>query len=155
MSRLHSSLIALVLGSVAAAGLFAGVKTVRLGQKVSAAKHPVAARELASRQAKLDRWSRSLRAQQAKRPPALPKVPKFAPVPSPQPAASPVSPAAAVSPVAPQVRYVRPKPVLKYQRAAGKSTTTATSTQRSWSDDAGTAEGSDSSADSGSTGGDD
>src|SRR6476646_5177412 len=80
MSRLHSTLIALVLGSVAAAGLFAGVKTVRLGQTVSAATHPVAARELALRQAKLDRWSRSLRAQQAKRPPALPRVPKFASV---------------------------------------------------------------------------
>jgi hypothetical protein len=151
MSRLHSTLIALVLGSVAAAGLFAGVKTVRLGQKVSAATHPVAARELALRQAKLDRWSRSLRAQQAKRPPALPRVPKFAPVSARQaaaPEASPVAPAA--SPVTPPVTYVRPKPVVEYQRAAGKSTT-ATSTQQSSSDDDGTTESSDSSDDGGST----
>ena len=154
MSRLHSTLIALVLGSIAVAGLFAGVKTVRLGQKVSAPTHPVAARELASRQAKLDRWSRSLRAQRAKRPPALPKVPRFAPVPSAQaPAqAAPIA-APAASSVAPQVRYVRPKPVVEYQRAAAKSSTTTT--QQSWSDDDGTAENSDSSDDGGSTGGGD
>lgn len=155
MSRLHSTLIALVLGSVAAAGLFAGVKTVRLGQKVSTPTHPVAARELASRQAKLDRWSRSLRAQRAKRPPALPKVPKFAPVSSPQAAAPAASTAATASPATAQVRYVRPKPVVEYQRAAGKSPATVTPTQRAWSDDDGTTEGSDSSDDGGSTGGDD
>ena len=152
MSRLHSTLIALVLGSVAAGGLFAGVKTVRLGQKVSTQMRPVAARELAFRQAKLDRWSRSLHAQRAKRPPALPKVPKFAPVATPH-AGAPAASTAAVSSVAPQVRYVRPKPVVEYQRA-GKSPATTTSTQQAWSDD-GTTESSDSSDDGGSTGGDD
>lgn len=153
MSRLHSTLIALVLGSVAAGGLFAGVKTVRLGQKVSTPTHPVAAHELAFRQAKLDRWSRSLHAQRAKRPPALPTVPKFAPVATPH-AGAPAASTAAASSVAPQVRYVRPKPVVEYQRAAGKSPATATPAQQAWSDD-GTTEGSDSSDDGGSTGGDD
>lgn len=144
MSRLHSTLIALVLGSVAVAGVFAGVKTVRLGQKVPASTHPVAARELAFRQARLDRWSRTLRAEQAKRPPALPKVPTFAPVSSPQPAASAAS----------QVRFVRPKPAVEYQRAAGQSPAAGTTTQQAWSDDDGSAESSDSSDDGGSTGGD-
>lgn len=145
MSRLHSTLIALVLGSVAVAGVFAGVKTVRLGQKVSVPTHRVSARELAFRQAKLDRWSRSLRAEQAKRPPALPKVPTFAPVSSPPAAASTAS----------QVRFVRPKPVVEYQRAAGKSPTAGAPNQQTWSDDDATAESSDSSDDGGSTGGDD
>ena len=155
MSRLHSTLIALVLGSVAAGGLFAGVKTVRLGQKVSTQTHPVAARELAFRQAKLDRWSRSLRAQRAKRPPALPDVPKFAPVATPHAGAPAASPAAsAASSGAAQVRYVRPKPVVEYQRAAGTSPATATPSQQARSDDSKT-EGSDSSDDGGSTGGDD
>ncbi len=156
MSRLHSTLIALVLASVAAAGVFAGVKTVRLGQKVSAPEHPVAARELALRQAKLDRWSRSLRAEQAKHPPALPRVPTFAPVSSPQaatPAASSAAPPS--SPAAPPVKYVRPRPVVKYQRSAGKSTTTATPTQQTWSDDDGATESPGSSDDGGPAGGDD
>jgi cytoskeletal protein RodZ len=156
MSRLHSTLIALVLGSVVVAGLFAAAKTVRLGQNVSAPKRPVAVRELAFRQAKLDRWSRSLRAERAKRPPALPKVPKFAPVPSPQAAAPATSAAApAASQAEPQVRYVRPKPVVKYQRAAGKLKTMAASSQQSWSDDDAATESSGSSDDGGSTGGDD
>ena len=152
MSRLHSTLIALVLGSVAAAGLFAGVKTVRLGQKVSRPTHPVAARELAFRQAKLDRWSRSLWAQRAKRPPALPKFPKFAAPVSSQAAAPAASTAATTSPTTAPVKYVRPRPVVSYQRPAAKSSTTATSTGQSWPDDDGTAERSD---DGGSTGGDD
>lgn len=150
MSRLHSTLIALVLGSVAVAGVFAGVKSVRLGQKLSAPTHSVAARELASRQAKLDRWSRSLRAQRAKRPPALPTLPRFASLPSPQ-AAEPADPT--TSSVVPRVTYVRPKPVVEYERAAAKPSTT-TSTQPSWYEDDGTAESSDSSDDGGSTGGD-
>lgn len=154
MPRLHSTLIALVLGSIAAAGVFAGVKTVRLGQKVSARTDPVAARELASRQAKLDRWSESLRAQRAKQPPALPKLPRFPSVSSTQ-GAAPTGPTAAPasSSVAPQVRYVRPKPVVQYKRAAAMSSATTT-TQQSWSEDDGTTESSGSSDDSGSTGGD-
>jgi hypothetical protein len=127
MSRLHSTLVALVLGAAAAAGLFAAVHTVRLGQKVSAPKP--AAPEIASRQAKLARWSRSLREARAKHPPTLPKLPRFAPV---QTAATPVAAPA------PQVTYVRPQPVVKYQRASRSTqTTTTTATRSSWSDDGG------------------
>jgi hypothetical protein len=133
MSRLHSTLVALVLGAVAAGGLFAAVQTVRLGQ--NALKPTQAAvRELASRQAKLARWSQSLRDARAKHPPALPKFPKFAPVPAPAaPSATPVAAAAA------PVRYVRPRPVVKYRRSSTAKTTT---TAQSSSSDDGTGSGS-------------
>ena len=123
MSRLHSTLLALILGTVATAGLFAAVQTVQLGQRASASKPKVAVRELASRQAKLDRWSRSLRREQAKRPPSLPKLPKFAPVAA--PAAVPATSAA------PPVKYVQARPVVKYRRASRPPTTTTTQSQSS------------------------
>ena len=134
MSRLHSTLLALVLGAAATAALFAAARTVRLGQKTSAEKstHAVA-RDLAFRQAKLDRWSRSLQQARAKRPPALPKLPKFAPVkaPSAATAASPVSQTAVAA--QPKVSYVRRQTVVKYRHAKGASSTTTTPS--TWSDD--------------------
>jgi len=132
MSRLHSTLLALALGAVAAAGLFAAVQTVRLGQRVAATKPAVPARQLASRQAKLVRWSQSLRRERAKRPPELPKLPKFAPVAAPAVSAAPT---AAVAAAPAPVKYVRPKPVVKYKRASQPATTTTTS--QSPSDDQG------------------
>lgn len=135
MSRLHSTFVALVLAAVAAAGLFAAVKTVRLGQRVSAQTPAHATRDLASRQAKLTRWSESLHKQLAKRPPALPKLPTYAPVQAP-PATAASPSATRVAAASPPVKYVRPKPVVKYRHASAPTTTT-TSTQPSWSDDDG------------------
>jgi hypothetical protein len=154
MSRLHSTVVALVPGAATAAGLFAAVRTVQLGQKVSAPKTvSLAPRDLASRQAKLDRWSKSLRRQRAKRPSALPKLPKYAPVPVPQ-AASAASPVAQAAPASEApVRYVRPLAVVKYRRATPPPATT-TSSQPSWSDD-GSSEGGAGSDDGTSTGGGD
>jgi hypothetical protein len=138
MSRLHSTFIALVLAAATATGLFAAVHSVRLGQKVSAT-HPtsVSARDIASRRAKLARWSRSLHRALAKRPPALPKLPKFAPVQVPQAPTPATAPAAAATPAAPPVTYVRPKPVVTYRHAA----TPTTSTTTTWSDDGGSDDG--------------
>jgi hypothetical protein len=62
----------------------------------------------------LDREQIALRRALAKRPPRLPKVPKFAPVaaaPAPAPAA-PVSIQAPATASAPRVRYVRPAPIV-------------------------------------------
>ena len=106
MSRLHSTLVAFVLGAAAATGLFAVVRTARLGQKVAVPQTALIARELAARHAKLARWSRSLQQARAKHPPALPKIPKFAPVHTPS---APAAPSAATS----QVTYVRPRAVVK------------------------------------------
>lgn len=142
MSRLHTTLVALVLGAATAAGLFAAVRTVQLGQKTSAPETaPLAARDLASRQAKLDRWSMSLRQQRAKQPPALPKLPKFAPVKTSPPVAA--APAASPAAAAPQVSYVRPT-VVKYRHASASKSMTSSHASRSGddgtSDDAGTGE---------------
>lgn len=116
MSRLHSTLVAFVLGAAAATGLFATVRTLRLGQTAAAPQTALIARELAARQAKLTRWNHSLEQARAKHPPALPKIPKFAPVHIPRaPAAPPAAPVAAATP---QVTYVRPRAVVKYQHAS-------------------------------------
>jgi hypothetical protein len=129
MSRLHSTLVAFVLGAAAATGLFAMVRTIRLGQTAAAAQPALIARELASRQAKLAHWSRSLERARAKHPPALPKIPKFAPV-----HVAPAAPAAAPVAGAPQVKYVQPQTVVKYRHASAPHTSTGSS-QPSSSDD--------------------
>lgn len=137
MSRLHSTLVALVLGAAACAGFFAAVHTVRLGQKASVAKPvPVAARELAARRAKLTRWSHSLEQARTKRPPALPKLPEFAPVQTSQ-AATPASGAAPAPTAPPPVEYVQPQQVIKYRRASAPAAATTSGTTESWSDDSG------------------
>jgi hypothetical protein len=123
MSRLHSTLVAFVLGAAAATGLFAMVRTVRLGQTVAAPKPALITRELAVRQAKLARWTRSLEQARAKHPPALPKIPKFAPVHIP-PAAPPAAPATAATP---QVTYVQPRAVVTYRHASAPHTSTGSS----------------------------
>ena len=145
MNRIHSTLIALVIGAAATAGLYAAVQTVRLGQKAPAPS--MSPRVLASRQAKLVAWSRSLHATLAKRPPALPKLPHFAPVPT-QPAPAP-APAPSVAPAPAPVTYVQAPTVVKYKHATAAPTTTTTS---SWSDDG---SGDDGSGDGGGDGGGD
>ena len=153
MSRLHSTLVAFILGGAAAAGLFAAVNTVRLGQNVSAAKAtPVAVRKIAARQAKLDRWSRSLQKARAKRPPALPRLPKFKPVQSPPAAPAAAPPPAAAVAAAPQVKYVRPT-VVRYRHASSPKTSTTTS-RSSWSDDGATSDDGGTSDDGSTHGGD-
>jgi hypothetical protein len=137
MSRLHSTLIALLIGLAATAGLYAAVRTAQLGQKAPAPS--ISARDVALRQAKLAAWSRSLHATLAKHPPALPKLPHFAPVATPPPAPPPP----AVATAQPPVTYVQAPTVVKYQHAPAPTTTTSTT---SWSDDG---SGDDSSGDGG------
>jgi hypothetical protein len=146
MSRLHSTLVAFVLGAAAAAGLFAAVRTVRLGQRTAAPQPPLIARDLASRQEKLARWSQSLREARAKHPPPLPKIPKLAPV-HVRPTAPPAGPVAAS---APQVSYAQPRAVVSYRHASAPHTSTGSS-QPSSSDDGRSDDGG---GGDGSTGGD-
>jgi hypothetical protein len=124
MTRIHSTLIAVLIGAAATAGLHAAVHTVRLGQKAPAPA--VSAHDLASRQAKLAAWRRSLDATLAKRPPALPKLPHFAPVPAPQ------APPPSVATAPPPVTYVQAPTVVTYKHAPA---TTTTPTTTSSSDD--------------------
>ena len=130
MSRIHSTFVALLIGATAAAGFYAAVQTVRLGQKAPAPS--VSPRYVASRQAKLQAWSRSLHATLSKRPPSLPKLPHFSPVAA-QPVAAPVSaPAPAATPQQ-HVTYVKAPTVVTYKHAPAPPTTTTTTT--TWSDD--------------------
>lgn len=131
MQRLHSTLIALVIAAAAATGLFAAVRTVRLGQTAATAQPAaIPTRELALRRAKLTRWNASLHKALAKRPPALPKLPHYAPVTipaAPPPAA--VAAAAGTLPAASQapVKYVQARPVVKYKHSSAPATTTTSS----------------------------
>jgi hypothetical protein len=133
MSRLHSTLIAIVLGTATAAGLFAAVRTVRLGQTVtsSPATTSAVAKQIQSRQAKLARWSHSLERARKKHPPALPKVPKFAPVQVPKaPPATPIAAGTAAPAAAPPAKAPT---VVKYVHAPATATTTTS--QSSWAGD--------------------
>jgi hypothetical protein len=126
MSRIHSTLIALVIGAAATTGMYAAVHTVQLGQKAAAPTIP--AHVLAARKAKLAAWRHSLHATLAKRPPKLPKLPHFAPVAAAQPAPPP-PPAATAQP---RVTYVQAPTVVQYKHAPAATTTTS---KTSWSDD--------------------
>jgi uncharacterized membrane protein YgcG len=138
MSRLHSTFVAFVLGAAAATGLFAMSRTLRLGQTAAATPPALIARELAVRRAKLAHWSHNLQEARAKHPPALPKIPVFAPIHIPSaPAAPPAAPAAAATP---QVTYVRPKAVVTYRHASAPHTSTGSSKPSS-SDDGGSDDG--------------
>ena len=141
MSRLHGLIVSLLLAGGVTAGALAATRTIHLGQ-AAAATPKVADSVVVSRRAQLDTFETSLHKADAAKPPALPKIPKFAPVtiptvppppapvrtaaPAPQPApAKPAAPKvnhvtklAAVAPQAePPVEYVQPPPVVQYQQA--------------------------------------
>lgn len=148
MSRLHSTLIALLLGAAAVSGAYAATRTVRLGATAATTQVATApARELAARRAKLLRWSRSLARERAKRPPALPRVPHLPPVQV--PVSAPVV-APAVAPSA--VTYAQAPPVVRYKRAASPPPTTTTGSS-SLGDD-GSGQSDDGGGDDGGGGGD-
>ena len=126
MSRIHSTLIAVLIGVAATFGMYAAVRTAQLGQK-AAAPPSIPAHVLAARKEKLAAWRHSLHVTLAKRPPKLPKLPHFAPVAA-QPAASP----APVATAQPHVTYVQAPTVVHYKHAPATTTTTSTT---SWSDD--------------------
>jgi hypothetical protein len=128
MTRIAATLIAVVIGAAATAGLNAAVHSVRLGQKEPAPA--VSARDLAARQAKLAAWSRSLHATLARRPPALPKLPHFAPVSAP-------TPTPPVSAARPPVTYVQAPTIVRYEHSppATPATTTGSGDDGSSDDD--------------------
>lgn len=122
MARKHAVVVALFLGLAAAVGGFAAIKTAALGQpqaRASASTNESAA--LLRRTRILDRQEVALRRAIAKRPPRLPKVPKFAPVSIPRPAVPAQVATASSAAAAPQttVRYVRPALVIVTKHRAG------------------------------------
>jgi hypothetical protein len=111
MARKHALIVAVVLGLAAAVGAVAAIKTAGLGQaQANASSTPSQSAQLLRRTRLLDRQEAALRRAVVRRPPKLPRVPRFAPVAAPTPA--PASPVAAAPPAAPRVQYVRPAPVI-------------------------------------------
>jgi hypothetical protein len=117
MARKHAFILAIALGLAATVGALAAVDTAQLG-KPQAKPSTVAAQNVALRKRTglLDRQQAALKRALAKRPPRLPKVPKFAPVAMPAPAPAQVAaPASAPAPAAApsqRVQYVRAAPVV-------------------------------------------
>ena len=107
MSRTLAIVFAALLAVNAVVGTVALTRTLHLGQ----ASHTSSNAIVAERTLQLDRFEASLRAQLAKKPPALPKVPS-----SSAPGGTTVS---AVGTVAPRVRYVRPAPIIVRTHRAG------------------------------------
>jgi hypothetical protein len=113
MPRITAFVVVLALGFAAVTGTIALTKTVHLGQ--ASAKSTVSAAQIAKRKTQLDRFEASLRAELAKKPPAIPKLPA---VPSSAPASAAAS---APAPAASQQRvvYVRPAPIVIHKHRAG------------------------------------
>jgi hypothetical protein len=120
MARKHAFALALALGLAAAVGAVAAISTVQLGAPARAT--PVANQNvvLRKRAGLLDRQVAALRQALAKRPPKLPKVPKYAPAAAPpaQVASTPVPSSGPGVASAPRVQYVRPAPIVVIKHRA-------------------------------------
>jgi hypothetical protein len=114
MPRKAVVIVALSLAFAAVTGTIALTKTVHLGQ--AAARPSVSTSTIAKRKAQLDRFEASLRAELAKKPPAVPKVPP-APAVAPARAAAP-APASSLASVQ-RVIYRRPAPIIVHKHRAG------------------------------------
>ena len=108
MSRKLAVVFAVLLAVSAVAGTVALTRTVHLGQ----AAHASSSALVATRTRQLDRFEASLRAELAKKPPALPEVPSSS-------ASSGPTASTAPGAGAPRVRYVRPAPIIVHKHRAG------------------------------------
>jgi hypothetical protein len=112
MARKHAVFVSVFLGAAIAAGAFAALRTAHLGQaSATTATSKSSLAQLLKRERLLDRQQVALERALAKRPPRLPKLPRFKPQP-PAPAAAPAA--------APAVRYVRPAPVVVVKHRSGE-----------------------------------
>lgn len=107
MSRKHSLVISVLLGACVVTGASAALKTTHLGQASQKADlTPTSVIE--ARQAKLDLYEASLQKALRAKTPALPAVPRFAPVSMPVVASAPV--AATAPTTAPDPTVTSPPP---------------------------------------------
>jgi hypothetical protein len=108
MSRTHAAAFAVLLAVNAVIGTVALTRTLHLVQTSHKASNAL----IAKRTAQLATFEASLKAQLAKKPPPLPKKP------SPTTVSAPAT-SAATATAAPQVRYVRPAPIIVHKHRAG------------------------------------
>lgn len=104
MKRLHAAAVCVLLAAAGVAGAIAATRTVHLGT-ASAAPAPTDRAALRTRAHRLNTWAKALNGTLAKRPPALPALPRFGAVVVPT-AGVPV--AQVVARPAPHARAVRP-----------------------------------------------
>ena len=107
MSRPLAVAFAALLALNAVVGTLALTRTLHLGQ----ASQKTSDALVAKRTAQLDRFEASLKTQLAKKPPVLPKMPTAA--------SGSASISAAPTASAPQVRYVRPAPIIVHKHRPG------------------------------------
>ena len=112
MSRTHAIVLAVMLAFNAVVGTVALTRTLHLGQASQKASQKASSALIAKRTTQLDRFEASLKAQLAKRPPPLPKVPSVATYAAAAPSTAPAA-------SAPQVRYVRPAPIIVHKHRPG------------------------------------
>src|SRR5579864_2011427 len=79
MRRKHALAISVLLAGCLVAGAAAAMKTVRLGAAAARPPH-VADTLVAAQRARLDRFAATLKNARNAQPPALPRVPRYAPV---------------------------------------------------------------------------
>ena len=108
MSRTLAIAFAAVLALNAVVGTVALTRTLHLGR----ASHNASNALVAKRTSQLDTFEASLKAQLAKKPPPLPRMTTASAT-----GAASISAAPATS--APQVRYVRPAPIIVHKHTAG------------------------------------
>ena len=125
MRRILIGLLSLTVGLAVAAAAVGLVRTAGIAAKTKPAK--ASTQSILKRQNALDKAALALRKASARRPPKLPKVPKFAHVHIPKvPAAAPVAsvrsvaaaPTTAPSAASSPVIYKRKPPVVRYKRPA-------------------------------------
>lgn len=112
MSRNYAIAFAVLLAFNAVIGTVALTRTLHLGQASKQASQKTSSALIAKRTTQLDRFEASLKAQLAKKPPQLPKVPSAATY-------AAAAPPTAVAASAPQVRYVRPAPIIIHKHRPG------------------------------------
>ena len=98
MNRRHAAVIALFLALALVAGMFAAVRTTRLGATSTASVAPA---QIAAKNRQLDRLEAKLRLAAKKRPPGLPALPSTASRP------------ALAAARQPRTVYVRPAPIVR------------------------------------------
>jgi hypothetical protein len=133
MRRAHVAAISCLLAGCVMAGVFAAMRTMRLGA-ASAGPRRVDARVIAARRAKLGKWSAALERARRSKPPKLPGVPSFPPVVIPTVPArartvelsasrgEPAHQTQSATATTTAVKYVQPPPVVQYQQAPASTT---------------------------------
>jgi hypothetical protein len=112
MSRRIALVFAVLLAVDAVIGTVALTRTLALGQASQKASRKATSALVTRRTTQLNRFEASLQAQLARKPPPLPSVPSGATAPAPPPPT-------AVASATPQVRYVRPTPIVVHKHRPG------------------------------------